>query len=242
MSDTLHDPRPLPASLRGDLKSASTEELSQLFAGIASQTVDREPSWRDRLRELPTTTRVVAAVGMAAALGAARLALGGVRGDLAGGIMHFGLIYGALSMVGIGAATLTLRSMHTRPLHMVAWRLAGLAAALPLVVALIPFLNPGLHTTDGAALSIHFACGATGLFVGSAAAAIVLLFAREDHPSDVRLLAAAGSGGLFGWVVQGAHCPLVDLEHLVFAHSLYGGAIWLVLLAWFRARPNHRSA
>ena len=36
--------------------------LGAMFDDIASRTVDREPSWRDRLRELPTPVRMTLAV------------------------------------------------------------------------------------------------------------------------------------------------------------------------------------
>jgi hypothetical protein len=240
MSEASPEPQPLPSHLRGRDEPSAAATLDSLFAEIAAETVDREPSLRDRARELPTSRRVGAAVATVVGVSAVYLSVQGVRSDLdTMGWVHFLLVVGLLTSVGVGASALTLRAVHQRPLHENAWRVGMLAVALPIAVSLLPGLLPGVHL-DHPTFVHHLHCGVGGLIAGLAAAVSVLFFAREDRLDDWRILAASGVGGLFGYVVQGAHCAMVNVEHMVLAHAGYGVVIWglLSLAFWSRSRTS----
>lgn len=229
MSDTTPEPTPLPAHLRGAEESIGAAQLDALFAGIASETVDRPANLRDRARELPTSTRVSIAVAGTLALMVAYTLAVGVRGDLdTAGWMQFGATSLALTAFSVACAALTLRGLHQSPLHETTWKVGVAAVLLPAIVSLVPGLIPGV-LLDHPPMSAHLACGLGGLLAGVVSAVALLFFSREDVVDPWRILTVSGAGGMLGFVAQGAHCAMINLPHLLFAHALYGVVIWGIL-------------
>ena len=229
MSNTPPDPTPLPAHLRGAEESVGAEQLDALFAGIALETVDRAPSLRDRVRELPTPNRVAIAVAATCSLMVTYALTMGIRGDLdSAGWMHFGVSALALTTFSVLCAALALRGLHQSPLYETTWKVGVAAILLPVVVSLVPGLVPGM-ILEHPPMSAHIACGLGGLVAGVISAVAMLFFSREDQIDPWRLLAVSGAGGMLGYIAQGAHCAMVNTSHLLFAHALYGVVIWGML-------------
>lgn len=229
----IEEPRPPPREVQDTFPELGGGTLDSLFEEIAAHTLDETPTVRTRLRDLPTPRRRGLAVAGMTIVGLVAILLHGVRADLSGPeLLRFALSTGVLLAVSLGAASLTLRAAHERPLGVWTWRVAVGALVLPLLASLVPGWWPGVQTTTGAPMVVHLGCGAAGFAAALASAATILLFDREDWSTRWRILSAAAAGGLVGYVTQGVSCPLVDLDHLVFAHAAQGLVVWGVLWVW----------
>ncbi len=224
-----------PAGLNDDQPSPA--ELAALFDKVARDTVDREPTMRDRLRELPTRLRVVAAVGGALALCVGILAALGVRPVPAGeGLATYIVTLCCLvAMVSIAVAT-SLRGVHQRPVGRVAWALTALALVAPLGLAIIPGIWAGAEAPPAGMSGPGLGCLLTGLATAFGVGLVIRLFQRSDRPADWRLTAMAGAGGLIAFTTVQLHCPSVDPLHLVVGHGTAGLILAAALLVVARLR------
>lgn len=226
---------PLPPERRDTLPPLDDDALDALFDAVAARTVDRAPTWRDRLRELPTPARTTTAAGAALLACAALLGAEGLRGDLDGA---WPLAIGSLVLVGtgIGAVAVALRSHGAPPLSSLR-AVVTAAIALPLLAALVPSIWAG-DPAPVASAWMHVACGLGGLVAAVASAGLVLVFDRDDRPHTASLVLAAAAGGAFGFVVQTAHCAMTHPLHLLLGHASAGVIVGAVLVAWDRLRPG----
>lgn len=219
---------------RADLAAPSTADLDAIFERVASDTVDHERGWRDRLRELPTPLRVLAALATALALCVAALGALGVRPLMDGpGLVAYGVaLCGLVAMVALAVAS-SLRGVHQRPAGRWAWLVTVAALLTPMGLAVAAGFGGESH---GGEVDLGLACLATGLVTAAAVGAVIRLFQRSDRIVDWRLTAMAGAGGLVGFATVQLHCPAVDLTHLVVGHGTVGLALAAGLLVLARLR------
>ncbi|MCB9681545.1 MAG: hypothetical protein H6733_08760 [Alphaproteobacteria bacterium] len=219
------DPTPLPLDVRDAPDALPDDVLAGLFAQIAGQTVDRAPGWRDRLRALPSARRQALALAGAWVATTVYVVVVGLRADLRGATLAWqAALAGVLLLLGSLGVLVALRGLHRRPLHDALARSLALVA-LPAVAVVFPW--PG---AEGAVpVSVHVACGIGSLMVATMTSLAVLVFDRDDRPPPWRVLAAAGLGGVFGFVALGLHCPAVHPLHLVLGHGLAGVMVGAVL-------------
>lgn len=205
--------------LRHDNLDAASADA--LFLSIAAQTVDKAPTWRDRLRELPTPRRVIlGSLAMVALVGALVLSMG-VRPGLSGGAaVRFSVALVGILALAAATTALSLRGYHRRPLGGWVWAALGAAIAGPIILALIP----GLWSTSAGALghghgAACFAMGAvTGLLIGTA----IYCLQRADRPAPWRLASAGAVGGLTAFVALQLHCPSQAMGHILAGHASVG--------------------
>lgn len=225
------DPVPPPLDLGDPSPTLSPAALDGLWAEVARDTVDRDPSLLDRLRELPTPARMLTLAGITLVALVIHVRVVGMRQDLAPEDAQRFLLSAGLSLVlALGAAGLSLRALH-RPRLPGATVLGLVAVAAPILVALVPDLWPGFHAAPAPPLDVHLRCGVGGFVAALYSAGAVLLLSRDTRPVGWRVAAAAGAGGLVGLVAQNAHCPLVEPWHLLGAHASGGLVAWAVLAA-----------
>lgn len=214
-------------SMDAELDPATSRELlDRLMAG----TMDRAPSWRDRLRELPTGQRRSMAITSMVVVGGAYVVLGGMRPDLSPeALRSLVFSFGAMTLVGGFAARVALRGAWEGPLSRAAHAGVAVCLCLPFAVSWLPGIWPGHIPAAEAAMLSHLRCGSTGLLAASALTTVLLIFDRSERPEGWRLLAASGAGGVAGFVAQGMTCASNDTLHLVFTHGTYGLLVWLML-------------
>lgn len=194
--------------------------LDTWFEALAADTVDRPPSWRDRLRERPTPQRVALAAGAALVASALYAVIAGLRSDLAGeAMLRFAVIAVGFTALGVGAASLTLRSLAARPLQ-AALGIPLALLAVPFVVSVLPGLLPG--PTGPVPTTAHLGCAVGSLIAATLSALAVLVFDRDDRPPSWRLLSGGAAGGLFAYVAQLSHCPSANAVHLAVTHASAG--------------------
>lgn len=213
------NPNPTPGMPPGPRRVAAPElppaTLERLLADTRAATVDRPESARERLAALPTPRRHAAlALGVFASAGL-WWAMMGLRPDLGA---EMGVLFGALAApLALGAALAGRTALRdaSRPGPGERWMFAALL--LPSALALAPW--PGMHTDHGAPLAQHLMCGAAGSMYGLAVAAMFFVFSRD--PSDrTRATWIGAAAACTAFIVQNLVCPLVDLDHLLFAHGV----------------------
>lgn len=232
---TPSEPTSLPSLPRDTVPPLAEEEWGTLFDEIAVQTVDREPNWRDRLRELPTPTRTLVTVGISLASAVAVVTLGGVRSGMTDA-QTTALVFGCAVMVlmGVVAASLSLRGTYQARLPVVA-AAAGLLLAYPVFDALFhPLGLPGFDTP--VPWSAHATCGLGSLIPAAITGVLLTVFDRDDEPALWRIAAAAGAGGLIGYAAQAAHCPALHPVHLLVGHASAGLLVGIGLVVAHRLR------
>ena len=205
--------------------------IDRLFRAVAAETVDRVPTWRERLAQWPTPRRQALVVVAAMAAGGMWLAMMGTRDDLAG---EAAARFAGLGAILLGTALISglaaVRGLDRRlpPTWVV-------AAALLVPAALgATGLFPGMHTEHGATLDMHMMCGMAGTMFG-AAVAVPQLLVQRGRPDGARTAMIAASAGAAAFVVQNLICPLADIDHLVFAHGAGGPMLLVMMLAGFGA-------
>lgn len=209
---------------------ASQPDLSALFARVAAETVDHEPTVRDRLREQTTGVRVGLATAAVLVLGGGFLVASGLRQDLDGAsLTRLLATMAGLVVVAVAAIRFSLRALAERPLGPGGWAMGAIALLLPIGLALVPW--EGQHVPADKATAAMIKCGVAGMVFAAWTAGAVVLFDRGDRTSTWRFALAAGAGGLVGFVFTGLHCAAVDLPHMVFGHGLSGVLVALAVLA-----------
>lgn len=187
-------------------------DLNTLWATIDAE-VER-PGWREPMVSASTPVRM--AMGLAGVLGVGVLlvAVQGLRGDLDGeGWLRFGLVGGALMLVGAFLALWPLRSRASAPSPL--WPLipAGWAVVLGFTL-LAPW--PGM---TGVPAAMHLYCfGATSLGAVLATAWLAL-WEQSTRPVPQRIGLVAAGAGIAAFVFQSLFCPGVDLVHLLVGHA-----------------------
>ena len=226
---------PIPPPLHEDRLSYGSDVdpalFDALFAAVSEQTVAKAPTARDRLRELPSTARVMlASLGLSLLIGVA-VAVAGVRPDLgAGDLVGFGGALIPIAAVTIAAIATTLRGAHLPARARLTFAVGTLAVSLPLALVLVPGLWPGGTRLGYETPLAHVGCAITGLLSAVGAAGLVLSFTRATSPRLTRLFTAGGAGGLAGFAILQLHCPVADIDHLLLAHAPVGLAAGLVLI------------
>lgn len=219
---------PVPRGPRSsDLDPAVVDVM---LAEIMGMTVDRKPTWRERLAERPTAERAGLVLLMTLMISAMWLGGMGWRQDLVGAAL---LHYAGLSLVLVGAfgfAGLAALRMVTRrlPDDMA----IALTLATPVLLAAIPGAWPGMRPPEGIPFDAHVMCGMMGLMLGLMYAAPLLLVQR-DRPDRGRLALVGASAGALAFVVQNLVCGAGETTHLVFAHGFGSAAIATLLLGGF---------
>lgn len=216
------------ASVRVDLPEPMLEAM---LHQARSMTVDRRPTVRDRLRELPSTARV--ALVLTTVLGTSSVLAGlGPRDDLAAlwrlDLLAWGIV---LLFVTVGSVLSVLRGMHRRPLGPVEVVLAALGLGVPVILSIVPGLLPGEAAPAGAEMAVHRACFAGSGLIAGPTAALALVLVRDDKPPLARVFAAAGAGGAAAFLAQALHCPWSDTVHLLVSHASVGLAVAAVAVA-----------
>jgi hypothetical protein len=231
-----HEPAPLPRSAQDTFPEVADTELDALFRTLAAQTLDEPQGLHTTLRELPTPRRrALAVLGMAVVFVVVVFAHG-TRADLSGeALLRFLLSIGALVAVSVGAASITLRSAHERPLPSWSGGLGVAALLLPALVSLLPGWWPGFEV-GALPMAVHLGCGAAGLAAAVGAAGAILVFDRDDLSTRARIVSAAAAGGLIGYTTQAVSCPVINLDHLVLSHASQGVLVWALLIAWTALR------
>jgi hypothetical protein len=199
--------------------------IDRLFQAVAAETVDRAPTWRERLSQWPTPRRQALVVVAALAASGMWLSMMGHRDDLVGdAAARFAGLGAVLVATALISGLAAVRGLDRRlPSTWV------VAAALLVPAALgATGLFPGMHTEHGATLDMHMMCGMVGTMFGALVAAPQLLVQRA-RPDGARTALIAASAGASAFVVQNLICPLADVDHLVFAHGA-GGPMLLVLM------------
>lgn len=212
----------------------SEDAFASMFEAVAAETVDAPPTLLRRLQELSTPARVGLGVGAGVGLGGLVLLLLGIRGDLSemGTAAALCLLFlAALSSVSV---VVSLRGMHQRPMDRLAWLVSGLTLLLPVVLASIPGLWPGV--AHGFMMPWQSACFWFGTSVAVLTAAAISLLQRARVGALWRVLAAAGAGGCAGFVVQQLFCAANDHWHLLSAHATIGFVASAVVLGLLRLR------
>lgn len=216
--------------------------LDAMFDDLARQTVDHAPSLRERLIELSTPRRTALALALVVLIGAGMLAIEGPRDDLGGmGWVRLWMSLGAMSALAVAGVVASLRGLHRRPPGPVGVSLAVATLAAPIVASLLPGVWEGLAMPLGKAIHVHRACFSGGSIIAVLCTVSVLFLQRHDSPPLVRVLTAAGAGGLVGFVVQQAHCPVVEPTHLLLAHGLLGLVVAGVVAAGLRVGESMRG-
>ncbi len=226
---------------RGD---GDARDLDALFDRIASETVDRRPTLRDRLLELATPLRV--GLVLLAVLGLAAIVLGlfGVRPALSGPeLWRFLALQGGVLGASLVGVALALRPTWRRPLGPLGWSVGLALVALPLLLSVVPGLWPGMARPVPAIADVM--CGVAGLLVALPATAVVLLFERDRRTPAWRVLLAAGAAGLAAFAMGQAHCPAVHPAHLLISHAGHGvlaGVVALLALTVSRRLSRRHSS
>lgn len=192
-------------------------EAEALWAGVRAATVAARPTWRDRLRELPTGARVTIALGIALTLAAMMVLVVGVREVGPGAATErVVLALSGLTLLAAASFAVSLRGIHRRPLKGWAWAVIGLGLAVPFVLAVMPAGEVGLERGVG------FGCLTIGIAAGALVSVPVFLMQRASVPVMARACAAMAGGGLVAFSLLELHCPSRDVTHLVVGHALVG--------------------
>jgi hypothetical protein len=212
--------------------------LEALLARTRAETVDHVETWQERLASRPTAQRRLLALAAVPATAAMWWAMMGVRADFPGEAMFtFSLNALPLAVAGVVAQRVVLRDETRRAPHR-GWLASTLLLPSFLAVALA---WPGMHTEHGAPLSQHLMCGMAGVMYGMVAAAATVLLTRDRADGERAIWTGAMAGSL-AFVVQNVVCPLVDADHLLFAH---GAAVLPLTMAaaaltWLAGRRTAR--
>lgn len=230
------DPKPLPRDRRDAYPPLADDAMASIFDAVADQTVDADPTLRDRARELPTPARATVAVGAAVMACLAFVTLQGWRSDLGSiDVARFAVTSVVLVLIGASASAVTLRGLHRGPMKAAPYLVVTLLG-LPALVSMIPGAFEGVP--DAVPAIAHVTCGAGSLVAAMISALALLFFDREDRPTLLRIGSAAAAGGVFGFVAQLSHCHMVHPMHLLIGHASAGvlvGAL-LVVVERFRSR------
>ncbi|MEZ4265927.1 MAG: hypothetical protein R3F39_06075 [Myxococcota bacterium] len=215
--------------------------VDDLFARIAETTVDRRPTLRDRLRELPTPARVALSVLLALAVSAAVLASRGVAPSVAdAGPGRFALALASVVGFMALAVAVSLRGAHRRSLGLGVWTLALLSLAAPIVLGLLPGIWGGRPAPSAPAHAHDFGlnCFRVGLVGALLTGLVIRVFQREDRPTSWRLIALAATGGLVAFGSSQLYCPSDNLLHVTVGHGLVGATVAAIFLsgAWLIRR------
>ncbi len=234
-------PNPAMIADREQYRAAPPEaELQELFARIAADTVDAEPSPTQRLAELPTVTRILFGFGGGLVLSAVVVGVIGLRVqsiDADSGRMLLTLL--GMALFGGLALASSLRGLHQRSLGSFAWLVAGVALLLPLLMALLPGWWPGVAVPD--MMPWQSECFWFGAGVAAATAGGAVMLQRTAEPPLWRVLSAAGAGGIVGFIAQQLFCPASGTWHLVTAHGLLGMLVAVLLVGVLKLRAALRS-
>ncbi len=199
------------------------DAVGRLFAGLAEATVDKRPGLRDRLRELSTPVRILLAVAGALVMATVALLVTGVRADLTGqAILRYGIAMAAIAGFMGAAFAVSLRGMHRRPLGRAAWLVVVVMLAVPLVLAVMPWIWDTPDPPAAMAGMGHMPCLLLGLVTGALTAAVAWVFQRQDVSVLWRLVAAVAGGGLTAFAMLQLHCPSTDASHLLIGHAGVG--------------------
>lgn len=208
------------------LESNPDSDMAALFDRVAAETVDAEPTLRDRLRSLSTPMRVALGLLVAGVLSGALLGGGGVAGmgGLRADFGQLNLLQLAipLCLMGVGSAgamALALRGPARPPLRYGA-ALMALCLGFPFVLAAVPGLFEGADTQG--ALKPMIGCLMMGAGVGVATSLGVVAFSRWARPGNTQLALAGAAGGLAAFVYQQLHCAAGDPLHLLGSHAALG--------------------
>lgn len=216
------------AAVRVDLPEPMLEAMLQQARAL---TVERRPTLRDRLRELPSSARVV--LVLTTVLGTSSVLAGASPRDDLAALWRLDLVVwgSVLLLVTVGSVLAVLRGMHRRPLGPIEVVLAALGLGLPVLLSLLPGLLPGVALPDGEAMAMHRACFAGSGLIAGPTAALALSLVRDDKPPLARVFAAAGAGGAAAFLAQALHCPWSDMAHLLVSHASVGVAVAAVAVA-----------
>lgn len=233
-ADDLTPPAPAPVPELG------SDAVERLLARVRDATVVAPTPVLGRIAELRTPTRVALVVVLQVVIAMASLALQGVRADLPAELVpRFVAQIGLFGVLALIVAAMALRPLHRAP-PSGAVRALMLAPLLPVAAALTPGLWPGMDMPFWDAMPVHVSC----LLWSSATSALAMLpFVFADRLGLDRrwsFVAAAGTAGTLGFVVQMSNCPLIAVEHLAISHAFGGVTVAAVfslgLWLWSRRR------
>ncbi|MCB9741815.1 MAG: DUF1109 family protein [Alphaproteobacteria bacterium] len=210
--DTPTPPPALKSDREQPPEGALTEaQLAEMLSGLESA---RRGGGLERLRELPSGTRLALALA-ATALGPAALVLGsGLKPELVGLELEWVLALVVLLLSGF-AATRVVRSL-SQPPPVSPWSPALTLVAV--AVVLVPASPEVLTGVSAQGMPAHLVCAAIGAaFIGLSLLATWALRRSQD------LLRGASAGALAGGAALAAlllHCPFVDSAHQAIGHVL----------------------
>ena len=215
------------------LDEAPAPLVDAIWEQVAEETVDHKTNLRERLRQLASPARIAIASFAMIGIGASFLAMSGLRPDLdAGSTAWLATVHAIVLLGSVGGLALALRPNHLPPLNLLAWLGVGSVLLMPIAIALVPGLLPGM--TGHPPTVAHVMCAANGLFMALPATAVVLLLDRSRNPASWRVLLAAGAAGMSAFGMGAWHCPSVDPFHLIVAHAGLGAVLGLVVLGVVR--------
>jgi hypothetical protein len=233
---------PPPGSIVADRDSVgrcpvARAELDAVLGRLNADVFGGRPSWRERLRSLPTWVRASGTAAFALLVGAVVLAALGLRPDLGAGslvgeVATLALLAGLVAL----ATAVGLRGTHQRP----PGRLGFAVAATTLFAPVALGLAPDMFGQAGGPLTLAdpgLGCLCLGLAAAAAVAVAAGLLQRGRSMAPWRLGAVAGAGGLVAFVATQLHCPSSDLLHRVVGHGGAGLVLFAVLMLTRRVRP-----
>lgn len=225
--------RLLEADARRPRSTLPPDLMASLFEDVQKQTHASPSSIRSKLRELPTPTRTLLALGSSMVYVALHIFAQGLRSDLSGrNLAIFTTLFLGLVVLLLLSIRVAHRAIHRPPPGLGTRIFGGLMAGLPLILAANASFMTGGSAADlgNRAWKVHIFClSATGL-AALLVTGLVLLFERNEPPSPWRLIAAAGGAGAIGFIAQTAHCPYVDPSHLLISHAPPGILLGCALL------------
>jgi len=213
------EPTPPPALL-ADLAPADVD-VDAMLSRFAAETLERPPTLRQRLAELPLGQKRAASAVAMGLIAAIWLGAVGLRSDapLTAAWAAVAVTLAALAAAPFLAST---RPLWAPPPRWSELRLALGLAALPALAATLPGVWPG----DPTGLGVHALCFGNGLVLAALLTAAPLAL-QAGRLSAARLALAGASAGLIAFAFQELHCPYGGLAHVLLTHGSLGAALVL---------------
>ena len=195
----------------------------------------------DRLRELPTPTRIGIAVVVLAVMLAGSDMFQGLRPDLAEALPNLGPKLAVVVISGLFALIFAFRPIYRptpRPSQRTMLALAGVF--LITIAAVSPGLWPGIYLPDDIRGVVDRGCATGATVTGVLVSTTFFLLDRHRGKRVFSSLAILSAGASLAFVVQTLACPAIDIPHLLGPHALAGSLGGLLALTWSRRRRQAR--
>jgi len=216
----------------------SEPAMQALWSRVRQETTAAPGGFLVRLREQPTTVRVLMAMGVAMLVSAVLALSIGPREDFADvTVVRYVVAMSGLVVLALASFAVSLRGVHQRPLGPWAWVVIGLTLVIPFVLAAIP----SIWVPDGVVVEptdTGYGCTALGILTGGLISVPAFLMQRASVPAVARACAAVAAGGVVAFGLLELHCPSRDVTHLVVGHAAVGAVLvaGCAALVWWRRR------